>query len=99
MTEGHALIATEVLASYVADAAREVAGVAALVGRSDGVRVSREDGRVDVELRVALEWGTDAAGVGARLQTRVAESLARLADVRPASVDVVVAEWHSASSA
>jgi len=99
VTEGHALIATEVLVSYVADAAREVAGVAALVGRNDGVRVSREDGRVDVELRVALEWGTDAAAVGAQVQRRVAESLARLADVRPESVVVVIAEWHSASSA
>jgi uncharacterized alkaline shock family protein YloU len=60
--------------------------------------VSREDGRVDVELRVALAWGTDAAEVGAQLQKRVAESLVRLADVRPESVDVVIAEWHRASS-
>lgn len=98
MTDGHALIATDVLASYVADAVRDVHGVA-LVGRNDGVRVSRENGRVGVEVRVALAWGTDAAGVGAQLQTRVAESLASLAGIRPESIDVVVAEWHSASSA
>jgi uncharacterized alkaline shock family protein YloU len=95
--EGHAVIAPDVLASYAADAAREIAGVAALVGRHDGVRVSREDGRLDVELRLALEWAANAPAVGAAVQARVVESLARLADVRPDTVDVVVAEWRSAS--
>ena len=95
--EGHAVIAPDVLASYAADAAREIAGVASLVGRNDGVKVSREDGRLDVELRLALDWGANAPAVGARVQARVAESLARLADVRPDSVDVVVVEWRSAS--
>jgi uncharacterized alkaline shock family protein YloU len=95
--EGHAVIAPDVLASYAADAAREIAGVAALVGRNGGVRVSREDGRLEVELRLALVWGANAPAVGAQVQARVAESLARLADVRPDSVDVVVAEWRSAS--
>lgn len=97
MTEGHALISPDVLASYAADAARDVAGVHGLVGRHDGVKVSRDEGRVAVELHVALEWGANAPAVGAAVQARVAESLARLADVRPDTVDVVVAEWHSPS--
>ena len=99
MTEGHALISPDVLASYAADAARDVAGVHGLVGRHDGVKVSREDGRVAVEVHVALEWDANAPAVGATVQARVAESLARLADVRPDTVDVVVAEWHSPSPA
>ena len=37
MTDGHALIAPDVLATYAADAAREVGGVSSLVGRHDGV--------------------------------------------------------------
>jgi uncharacterized alkaline shock family protein YloU len=99
VTEGHALISPDVLASYAADAAREVKGVHGLVGRHDGVKVTREDGRVGVELQLSLDWGANAPAVGAKVQARVAESLARLADVRPDTVDVVVAEWHSASPA
>ena len=97
--EGQALISTDVLALYAADAAREVAGVHGLVGRHEGVKVTRDDGRVAVELHVALDWGASAPAVGAAVQARVAQTLASLADVRPASVDVVVAEWNSASPA
>lgn len=87
------------LATYAADAAREVAGVHGLVGRGEGVKVTREDGRVGVELRLALEWGANAGTVGAEVQLSVAECLERMADVRPDSVDVIVDEWHSASQA
>ena len=97
------MIASEVLASYAADAAREVAGVHALVGsalhRHEGVKVAREDGRVGVELHLSLEWGASAGTVGGAVQEQVAEILGRMADVRPDTVDVVVDEWHSASSA
>ena len=93
------MISPEVLARYAADAAREVGGVHGLVGRNDGVRVSREGGRVAVELHLALEWGANAATVGPAVQEHVAECLVRMADVRPDSVDVVVDEWHSASPA
>jgi uncharacterized alkaline shock family protein YloU len=99
---GQALISPDVLASYVADAAREVAGVHNLVGsalhRHEGVRVSLDDGRVGVELHLALAWGANAGAVGAEVQAHVAECLVRMADVRPESVDVVVDGWHSASS-
>jgi uncharacterized alkaline shock family protein YloU len=99
--EGHAVISPDVLASYAADVAREVTGVHGLVGsalhRHEGVKISREDGKVGVELHVALDWGASAGTVGAELQTAVAECLVRMADVRPESVDVVVDEWHSAS--
>jgi len=97
MTEGHALISTDVLATYAADAAREVSGVHGLVGRHEGVKVAREEGRLGVELHLALEWGANAGFVGAQVQAHVANCLARMADARPASVDVIVAEWHSAS--
>lgn len=95
--EGQSLISPDVLATYAADAAREVVGVHDLVGK--GVKVAREEGRVGVELHLVLEWGANAGAVGAEVQTHVADCLARMADVRPATVDVVVDEWHSASSA
>ena len=99
--EGHAVISADVLASYAADAAREVSGVHALVGsalhRHEGVKVSREGDKVGVELHVALDWGASAGAVGAELQLVVADCLGRMADVRPDTVDVVVDEWHSAS--
>jgi uncharacterized alkaline shock family protein YloU len=99
--EGHAVISADVLASYAADAAREVAGVHDLVGsalhRHEGVKVSQEDGKVGVELHVALDWGAAAGKVGAEVQAHVAECLVRMADVRPDTVDVIVDEWRSAS--
>ena len=94
---GQSVISTDVLATYAADAAREVPGVHDLVGsalhRHDGVRVTREDGKVGVELHVALEWGAGAGAVGAELQAHVAECLLRMADVRPDTVEVVVDEF------
>jgi uncharacterized alkaline shock family protein YloU len=95
--EGHAVISADVLASYAADAALEVTGVSGLVGsalhRHEGVKVSRDDGKVGVELHVALDWGASAATVGAKLQANVAECLARMADVSPETVDVVIDEF------
>jgi uncharacterized alkaline shock family protein YloU len=98
--EGHAMISPDILASYAADAAREVAGVCGLVRhaglpRHDGVRVGLDDGRVTVELHLALDWGASVPAVGAQVQERVAGYLARMADVRPDSVDVVVDEIAS----
>lgn len=94
---GQSLISPDILASYAADAAREVSGVSGLVGsalhRHDGVRVSLGEERVAVELHVALAWGASAPDVGAEVQSRVVEYLARMADVRPDAVDVVVDEF------
>lgn len=94
---GHSVISTDVLATYAADAARDVPGVHALVGsalhRHEGVKVTREEGRVGVELHVALEWGVGAGAVGAALQEQVAECLLRMADVRPDTIEVVVDEF------
>ncbi len=97
--EGHSVISPDVLARYAADAAREVSGVHGLVGRNDGVKVVRDDARVGVELHLALEWGASAGAVGAAVQAHVADCLARMADVRPDVVDVIVDEWRSASPA
>ena len=103
LVEGHALISNDILARFAGDAAREVAGVHDLVGstlnrhtlhRHDGVRVTREAGRVAVELHLALDWGASAPSVGEQVQARVADYLARMADARPDSVYVVVAEFR-----
>ena len=93
--EGAASVATDVLASYAADAAQEVEGVAGLVEgrlpRQGGVRVTVEDG-VTVELHLELAAGASAPKVGAEVQRRVADYLERMAGARPRAVDVVVDE-------
>lgn len=92
--DGGALISHDVLASYAADAAREVPGVRGLVERHlpgrRGVRIDEHDGRVTVELHLGVDWGVSIPELGRRVQARVADYLARMADVRPAAVDVVV---------
>jgi uncharacterized alkaline shock family protein YloU len=92
----HAAISTDILASYAADAAREVDGVHELVEshlpRHRGVRVVDDDGRISVELHLAVDWGASIPDVGREVQRRVAEYLARMADVDPVSVDIVVDE-------
>jgi uncharacterized alkaline shock family protein YloU len=98
--EGHASISADVLARYAADAALEVDGVRSLVGshlpRHRPVRiVVGDDGRVSVELHLIAEWGAPFGPVGSEVQARVAEYLARMADVQPARVEVVVDEVGS----
>jgi uncharacterized alkaline shock family protein YloU len=95
--EGQASISPEILASYAADAAREVEGVRDLVESHlpprKGVRIATaDDGRVTVELQLALHWGSSAPDVGREVQARVREYLARMADLEPIAVNVVVAE-------
>jgi uncharacterized alkaline shock family protein YloU len=91
-----ATISSDILASYAADAAREVDGVRGLVEsaipRHKGVRISEEDGRVRVELHLAVEWGSSVPAVGREVQQRVAAYLTRMAKVEPESVDVIVDE-------
>jgi uncharacterized alkaline shock family protein YloU len=93
--EGSGSVATEVLASYAADAAREVEGVAGLVEgrlpRQGAVRISGDDA-VTVELHLELEWGAPARLVGEAVQRRVLDYLERMAGARPRAVDVVVDE-------
>ena len=90
-----ATISSDILASYAADAAREVEGVENLVEsslhRHKGVRVLEEDGRICVELHLAVAWGASIPTVGAAVQERVAGYLNRMAQVKPDRVDVVVA--------
>ena len=86
--EGHSFISPDVLATYAADAAREV----------EGVKIARAENQVAVELHLVLAWGAHAGEVGSRVQANVADCLARMADVRPQTIDVIVDEWHSASS-
>ena len=91
-----ATISSDILASYAADAAREVDGVRGVVEsalhRHKGVRVLEDDGKVRLELHLAIEWGASVPAVGREVQRRVAEYLARMASVDPEAVDVVVDE-------
>jgi uncharacterized alkaline shock family protein YloU len=91
-----ATISSDVLASYAADAAREVVGVRGLVEstlhRHKGVRIQDDDGRVRVELHLAVEWGASIPAVGREVQRGVAAYLRRMANVEPDAVDVIVDE-------
>ena len=94
--EGQASISTDILARYAGDAALEVVGVRGLAesplpGRR-GVRVTSGDGAVRVELHLAVDWGVSMVDVGREVQQWVQEYMLRMADVEPASVDVVVDE-------
>ena len=91
--KGHAVISHDVLASYAADAALQVDGVRELVDaprRHRGVRVKDEDGAVELEVHVALEWGVRAQDVGTAVQAGVAEYVSRTAKLGSVGVDVVV---------
>jgi uncharacterized alkaline shock family protein YloU len=92
---GDAVISHDVLASYAADAALEIDGVGGLVDgarRHRGVRVIEEDGAFALEIHVALAWGARAPEIGAAVQRRVSEYLARTAKLDSVAVDVVVAD-------
>jgi uncharacterized alkaline shock family protein YloU len=89
------LIASDVLARYAGDAAREVAGVSGLAeGRRQrgkgGVSVSGDEDTLAIELSLELEWGRSSREVGQAAQRRVYEYLERMASVSPASVQIVV---------
>lgn len=94
--EGHASISADVLSRYAADAARGVPGVRSLVDRalpySRGVKLETEGERVNVELRLAVDWGASIPSVGRAVQQRVREYLERMADVDAGTIDVVVDE-------
>jgi uncharacterized alkaline shock family protein YloU len=91
-----ATISSDIIASYAADAAREVGGVRGLVEstlhRHKGVRVLEDDGRVRIELHLAVDWGVSVPDLGREVQRRVAAYLGRMASVEPEAVDVVIDE-------
>ena len=91
-----ATISSDVLASYAADAAREVDGVRGLVEstlhRHKGVRVLESEGGVRIELHVAVDWGVSIPDVGREIQRRVSAYLAQMASVEAEAVDVVIDE-------
>jgi uncharacterized alkaline shock family protein YloU len=88
-----AVVSPDVVARYAADAAREVDGVAGIVeGVRKGIRV--EGG--EIELHLALRWGVSFPAVGAAVQAHVADYLERMADARPAAVNVVIEEVDGA---
>ncbi len=88
------MISQDVLGRYAADAAREVDGVAGLaesaLHREKGVVFSGDEVTPTVEVHVELEWGRSTPAVAADVQRRVAEYLERMANLTPASVDVVI---------
>lgn len=91
-----ATISSDILASYAADAAREVDGVRGLVEsalhRHKGVRIAEDEGRVRVELHLGVEWGASIPEVGREVQQRVNAYLERMANVDADAVDVIVDE-------
>jgi uncharacterized alkaline shock family protein YloU len=91
---GQASISTDILARYAADAARDVEGVRGLAESSlphrHAVRVTGRNGAVRIELHLVAEWGSSLPTLGRRVQERVREYLAGMADIEPAAVDVVV---------
>jgi uncharacterized alkaline shock family protein YloU len=93
MEGGQSLIAPDVLARYASDAAREVEGVAGLaespLHRGKAVSVSGDEGTLAVGMSLELEWGHSATVVATDVQRRVSEYLEQMAQVAPASVDVV----------
>ena len=93
--EGHAVISSDILARYAADAATGVKGVRGLVPsqlhRHKGVRIV-DDGGLRVELHLAVEWSASIPQVGREVQTRVREYLGSMANANVAAVEVVVDE-------
>ena len=74
---------------------RSTACTASSRGRGRGTTASRstnDDGVVALELHLAVDWGVNAPAVGSAVQERVAEYLGRMADLTPATVDVIVAD-------
>jgi uncharacterized alkaline shock family protein YloU len=94
--EGRATISGDILARYAADAAREVAGVAGLVEshlpRHRGVRIAEDEGRIAVEIHLAVDWGARIPDVGRAVQDAVAAYLGSMTDLELTAVDVVVDE-------
>ena len=86
--DDQATIATDILARYAADAAREVEGVRAVAGRR-GVRISGKEA-IRIEIHVVVARGVSVPALGRAVQARVREYLSSMADVEPASVDIVV---------
>jgi uncharacterized alkaline shock family protein YloU len=84
LMEGHSVISPEVLARYAADAAAEVPGVQTKQRR--GARVAGSE----VEVHVVIDYGANIPDVAAEVQKRVSDYLARMADLRPSKVNVVV---------
>jgi uncharacterized alkaline shock family protein YloU len=82
--EGHSVISPDVLARYAVDAAAEVPGVHTKHRR--GARVVG----AEVEVHVVVDHGANIPTVAAEVQARVGDYLQRMADLTPASVNVVV---------
>ena len=94
MKERRSLISADVLARYATDAALGVSGVAGLangpLNRGKSVSVSGDEDTLAIELNLELEWGQSSAEVGKEVQRRVSEYLERMANMSPASVEVIV---------
>jgi uncharacterized alkaline shock family protein YloU len=89
MHDGQATISPDILARYAGDAAREVQGVHAISGRH-GVKVDQSDGVTRVVVHLEVTWGTSIPAVGAAVQSRIRDYLARMAKLADVDVHVVV---------
>ena len=90
----HASISSDVLATYAADAARDVRGVRSVLDGplplTRGVRIDGEGEALRVEIRLEVERGVSIPEVARMVQRRVRAYLSQMADVEPGRVDVVV---------
>lgn len=91
--DAESAISPDVLARYAGDAAQEVDGVAGFAsshrGRAKPVAISGDEDTLAVSMQLELEWGRSAASVAVEVQKRVSDYLGRMANMTPASVDVV----------
>jgi uncharacterized alkaline shock family protein YloU len=101
-------IAETVVARLVARAVRETPGVHALsvrgvIGVSDGspgwlaargITVTGDGQRVDVEIRIVIEYGVQIAVVSARVRDRVVRLIERLTGLEPGVIDIAVEDVY-----
>jgi uncharacterized alkaline shock family protein YloU len=86
----HALVSHAVIATYVADAVEQVAGVSLAAPRA--VRVTGSEGPIDLELHVALAAGVGAPAACHALDGAVRRFLHSMMALETGRISVVVEE-------
>jgi uncharacterized alkaline shock family protein YloU len=93
---GSITIASEVVAQIVAHTAAECYGVVGmagrrvgrLLGREQGIAVTRGEAGLVIDLHVVVEYGLNLAEVGATVRSRVTYEVERLTGLPVAAVEV-----------
>jgi uncharacterized alkaline shock family protein YloU len=90
VVKGRITIEDEVVERIAALAALEVAGVAALSERAQGVRVHARDNEVALDLTVVVEYGCVIMDVAKLVKTNVARVTSLMLGMRVTAVNVVI---------